>query len=183
LINLIINKLTISALKKYLSVFLLLFFLFNIGGHYLWFSILKSNIQKEIRREIRQGLSEKDLTLIAVPFNDESGICWIKPGKEFTYRGKMYDVVKTRISDSRKFYYCIDDIKEKKLIDDFSKKNEPSQKARKLLGNYHYIYVIQPESFFHINETSNHDYCIKSFDAASNIEEVTIPPPKFTFPA
>jgi hypothetical protein len=91
--------------------------------------------------------------------------------------------VKIKISDNKKFFYCIDDIKENKLIAGFSKINESSQKARKLLGNFQYIYVIQPESFFHINETSNHDYCIKSFDTKSNIEEVTIPPPKFTFPA
>jgi hypothetical protein len=174
--------LTMLTLRKYLSVIILMFFLFNIGGYYLWFSFLKFNIQKEIRREIRQGLSENDLTLITVPFNDESGICWIKPGKEFTYRGEMYDVVKIKISNDKKFFYCINDIKEKKLIADFSKANASNQKARKLLGNFLYLYVIQPESFFHINETSNHDFCIKSFDTSSNIEEVAVPPPKLTFP-
>jgi hypothetical protein len=172
-----------STLRKYLSVIILMFFLFNIGGYYLWFSFVKNSIQKEIRREIRQGLSEKDLTLISVPVKDEKEICWIKPGKEFTYRGKMYDVVKTRISDDMKFYYCIDDVKEKKLIAGFSKIPESNQKARKLIGSFHYIYVIQPESFFHIHETSNHEYFVKSFDTASAIKEVTIPPPKSDFQA
>ena len=95
----------------------------------------------------------------------------------------MFDVVKIKISDNKKIYYCINDVKEKKLIARFSKCNESNQKARKLLVNFQYIYVIQPESYFHINETSNHDYCIKSFDALSNIEEVTIPPPKSVFQA
>jgi len=175
--------LTTSTVRKYLSVILLFFFLFNMGGYYLWFNYLKNNIQKEIRREIRKGLSEKDLTLITVPVNDESGICWIKPAKEFTYRGEMYDVVKIKISDNKKFIYCINDIREKKLIADFSKTNESSQKARKLLGNFQYIFVIQPESFFHINEPSNHDFRIKSFGTATAIREVTIPPPKFALPA
>jgi hypothetical protein len=174
---------TFSTLRKYLSVIILMFFLFNIGGYYLWFNYVKNSIQREIRREIRQGLSEKDLTLITVPVNDESGICWIKPGKEFTYMGEMYDVVKIRIRDNQEFIYCINDHKEKKLVAGFSKMNESSQKARKLLGNFHHIYVIQPESFFHINETSDHDYYIRSFDATSKIVEVTIPPPKFVFQA
>jgi hypothetical protein len=160
-----------------------MFFLFNIAGYYLLFSYVKNSLQKQIRREIRQGLSEKDLTLISVPINDESGICWIKAGKEFTYKGEMYDVVKIRIRDNQKFFYCINDTKEKKLIDGFSKMNESSQKARRLLNNFHYIFVIQPISFFYIIETSKHDYCIKSFDTASAIKEVSIPPPKFIFQA
>ncbi len=135
-----INILAFSTLRKYLSVILLFFFLFNIGGYYLWFNYVKNNIQKEIRQEIRRGLSEKVLTLITVPVNDETGICWIKPGKEFTYRGKMYDVVKTSIFNNKKFYYCINDVKEKKLNHDFSKNTESNQKARKLLGNFtHHI--------------------------------------------
>lgn len=160
-----------------------MFFLFNIGGYYLWFSYVKNNIQKEIRREIRQGLSEKDLTLISMPVNDESGICWIKPGKEFTFNGKMYDVVKITINNNRKFYYCIDDVKEKNLIAGFSKIPESNQKARKLLASFHYVYVIQPESFFHIIETANLNYYMKSFDTASTVKEVTIPPPKPVFQA
>jgi hypothetical protein len=160
-----------------------MFFLFNIGGYYVWFNVIKNKLQKEIRQEIRQGLSEKDLTLIVVPADDESGICWIKPGKEFTYQGNMFDVVKTKINGNKKFYYCINDIKEKKLIADFSKFHGLAQKTRKLLGNFNYVFVLKTESLFHINETSNHDYFIKSLDAASNIEEVTVPPPKFSSPA
>jgi hypothetical protein len=160
-----------------------MFFLFNIGGYFIWFNIIKNKIQKEIRQEIRKGLSEKDLILITVAVNEESEICWIKPGKEFSYRGEMFDVVKIKTSSDKKFFYCINDSKEKKLISGFEKAHESNQKARKLLGNFQYIFVIQPEPLLHINETSNHEYCIKSFDAPSNIEEVTVPPPKFTFPA
>jgi hypothetical protein len=161
----------------------LMFFLFNVMGYYLCFSYVKNNIQKEVSREIEQGLPDKDLTLITIPVDDESGIRWIKPGKEFTFRGEMYDVVKIKISNNKKYLYCVNDIKEKKLITEFSRINSASQKAKKLLANFHYIYVIQPESLFHIIETSNLDYCIKSFDTASAINEVTIPPPKFIFQA
>lgn len=171
---------TSSTLRKYLSAIILMFFLFNIVGYYLWFSYVKNNIQKEIRQEIRKGLEDKDLTLITIPIDDESGLCWIKPGKEFTYHGEMFDVVKIKISNNKKYIYCINDTKEKKLIADFSKNNESSgPKARKSPANFHYIFVIQSESLHLILEFSNLNYCIKSFDIASAIKEITIPPPKF----
>jgi len=155
-----------------------MFFLFNIVGYYLLFSYVKNNIQKEVRREIRQGLAEKDLTIITVPVSDESGICWLKAGKEFTYRGEMFDVVKIKIVKDKKCFYCINDTKEKKLISDFSKNNESGPKARKLLSNFQYIYILQGGCFLNIIETSNHAYCIGSFVTASIVKEVTLPPPK-----
>jgi hypothetical protein len=175
--------LSISGLRKYLSVIVLMFFIFNIVGYYLWFSYVKNNIQKEVRQEIRRGLAEKDLTLITVPIGDESGIRWIKPGKEFTFRGEMYDVVKIKILKDKKIYSCINDTKEKKLIADFAKNNESSSKTKRLLGHFHYTYIIQPDNLFHIIESSNHDYCIKSFELESAVKEVTLPPPKFFFQA
>ena len=173
-----LNKFT---LRKYLALIVLMFFLFNIVGYYLLFSYVKNNIQKEVRREIRQGLAEKDLTIITVPISDESGICWLKAGKEFTYRGEMFDVVKIKIVKDKKCFYCINDTKEKKLISDFSKNNESGPKARKLLSNFQYIYILQAGCFLNIIETSNHDYCIRSFATASTVKEVTLPPPKFFF--
>jgi hypothetical protein len=175
--------LSISSLRKYLAIIVLMFFLFNIVGYYLWFGYVKNNIQKEVRREIRKGLADKDLTLITVPIGDESGICWIKAGKEFTYRGEMFDVVKIKISKDKKYFYCINDVKEKKLISDFSKNNESDRGARKLLSNFTYIYILQQGSFFHILETSDYGYCIKSFNTASVATDVISPPPKFIFPA
>ena len=183
MIKLIIRMLRIAALKNYLTLTILMFFLFNIVGYYLWFSYLKFNIQKEVTQEIRQGTAEKDLTLITVSINDESGICWLKAGKEFTYRGEMFDVVKIKICKDKKYIYCINDTREKKLISDFSRNNEPDQKTKKLVSSFQYIYVIQPATFPHITETSNFDYSIQSFNIVSVDADVNSPPPKFIFAA
>jgi hypothetical protein len=182
-IRLKINILSISSFRKFLASALLLFFLFNIGGYFIWYNIARSNIQKEIKQEIRKGLAEKDLTQISVPVGDESAIAWIKPGKEFTYAGAMYDVVKSEIRKGRKIYYCIDDVKEKKLVAGFAKMNESNQKARKLLSNFQYIFVIQPGSYYHINETTDHEFCISPFEISLNDVEITLPPPKAVFEA
>lgn len=155
-----------------------MFFLFNIVGYYLWFSYAKNNIQKEIRQAIKKGLAEKDLTVIAVPLDDESGIRWLKAGKEFAFHGEMFDVVKIRTDKDKKYFYCINDAKEKKLLADFSKHHGQDSKARKLLSFFQYNYILQAGSFFNIPETSNHDYCIHSFGIVSTIREVTSPPPK-----
>jgi hypothetical protein len=177
------KMLSTSSLRKYLSLIMMMFFLFNIVGYYLWFSYLKITIQKEVQEEISRGLDEKDLTLITVPEGDQSGICWIKPGKEFTYRGEMYDVVKIRTYDKKKFIYCINDTREKKLITDFSKNNESVPKARKILSSFQYIYFPGQSNWFHIMEPFNNDYCMRSFPTISAVREVSIPPPKFLFTA
>ena len=181
--SLIINTLKFSYLKKSLFIGVLMLFLFNIGGYYIWFSYLKFTIQKDIRREIRSELPEKELTLISVPVNDESLLIWIKPGKEFTFGGKMYDVVKAKIVGDKKLYYCIDDVKEKKLLTAFSKVNEPCQKARRMLNNFHYQFVIQALTFAYIIETSGHDYIMTVSELTSKEKEVNIPPPKSIFQA
>jgi hypothetical protein len=167
-----------STIRKYLSAIVLMFFLFNIVGYYLWFHYVKYSIQNEVRQEIREGMADKDLTLITVPLNDESGICWIKAGKEFTFRGEMFDVVKIKISNDKKYLYCINDSKEKKLISDFSKNHESDQKAKKLLSSFSYIYILQQGAFLNILVSSDHNFYIKSYNTASVVSEVNSPPPK-----
>jgi hypothetical protein len=162
---------------------MLMFFLFNIVGYYLLFSYLKISIQKEVQEEISRGLDEKDLTLITVREGDQSDICWIKPGKEFTYRGEMYDVVKIRVCNEKKFIYCLNDTREKKLITDFSKNNESMPRARKILSSYQYVYFLGQSNWFHVMEPSSNDYCMRSFPTISAAVEVSIPPPKLNFVA
>jgi hypothetical protein len=174
----------LQKLKGRLSSLILVSILaFNVCGYYIYFNLAQDNIRREIRARIREGSKEKDLTVIEISGDSANEIRWIKPNKEFTYQGNMYDVVKIKQRNGRKAYYCINDTKENKLIADFSRKCESNQKARKLVSSFSQNYVFQPESLFHINETSNHDFTILSFDIRSKIKEVCVPPPKYSFPA
>lgn len=126
-------------MKKLISIILISCFLFNLCGYQVLFRALQDHIQREIRQKIRKGLSDDDLTLITVPLNMESGIVWLKQEKEFKFKGEMYDVVKTRISDQKKYYYCICDTKEKQLIAKYNKSNNNRRNrnniVKKKIGN------------------------------------------------
>lgn len=135
-------------MKKYITILILSVFLFNIGGYYLWFSVLQYHVQNEIRQEIRKGLKEDDLTLIIVPAGGESSLRWIRPGKEFRYKGEMYDVVRTRNQHRQKQYYCIADTKEKQLIAAFSKAHASKKETEKRLKRiFSYSFYFQRYSF------------------------------------
>ena len=93
---------------------------------------MQYKIQKEVKQKIRKGLRDEDLSIIVVSVNDESEINWIKPQKEFRYKGEMYDVVNIKIENQKKYYYCIWDVKEKQLIANYNKTNNNKQNKERI---------------------------------------------------
>ncbi len=119
-------------MKNAISFFLLFVFSFNIGGTYVIFKIQQNHIRREIVHQIKQGLSEKDLTRITVSLENENQLIW-KDREEFRYKGTMYDIVHTEIiNENTKVYHCISDSQETNLI---AKYNKELQKKRKDKNN------------------------------------------------
>jgi len=128
-------------MKKSLSIFIVVAFLLDLGGEYVWFRILQSNIQQEIQHEIEKGLTLHDITLIVIPVERKSELIWIKPGREFRYHDEMYDVIRMSRKERKEYYYCIRDSREKKLISDFGKRKSSKSDNEKLIKgifNFHY---------------------------------------------
>ncbi|PKP20036.1 MAG: hypothetical protein CVU05_09960 [Bacteroidetes bacterium HGW-Bacteroidetes-21] len=166
-------------MKKFISLILVITFIFNSGGHYLWFLYLQNANQKDIKREIRKGLKDNELTLIVVPLNDESALQWEKPQKEFKYQGEMFDVVRSKIILQKKYYYCINDKKEKLLIANFNKNNNKRGDIQKRLKRTSITNFFSP--------IQNKLCCLKSTDRIfigkisfykSNNPKIPSPPPK-----
>jgi len=169
-------------MKKSGSVIVVLLFLFTNGGFYLYFRALQHQAQQEIKHEIKQGLKEKDLSLIVVPVNNKKDISWIRPGKEFRYQGAMYDVVKTRTAGQKKYYYCINDIKEKQLVVRFNKNHKQREKtARKLKRAQSNKYFPRKYSSQNYFSTSGFSFAVYSFHYKPNITDVSSPPPQPAF--
>ncbi|HLN52821.1 MAG TPA: hypothetical protein VK212_03875 [Lentimicrobium sp.] len=111
-------------LRRVLTLILLLIFLYNAGGYYLCFRYYQHVIRREMKHMVRKEVSSDQLTEIIVPVSNTGeqgreyipGIVWIKPGKEFSYQNKMFDVVRSTIKGDKKHYLCINDKKEKKLL-------------------------------------------------------------------
>jgi hypothetical protein len=166
-------------MKKLISIGIVFIFLYNIGGYYLWFSILQNNIQNKIDEEIESGCKSEDLTLIIIPDEKDQGICWIKPNKEFRYKGEMYDVVKIKNLPGKKYYYCLNDRREKQLIAGFNKThNTKKESEKRLKQNFSFSFYLQPFS------ASKNKYPIKlTFTNIgnyymSNTIDIHSPPPR-----
>jgi hypothetical protein len=101
-------------MKKILAILILLLFWFSIVGYFHIFRLLQEEVRHEIKYSLKQGIPEKDLTILSFSHGDR--INWVRQGKEFRYEGRMYDVVRQTENDRGVTYYCIDDEKEARLI-------------------------------------------------------------------
>ncbi|MEO6220819.1 MAG: hypothetical protein ABIO81_10355 [Ginsengibacter sp.] len=81
--------------------------------------------------------------------NNYKQIYWEEEGKEFSFKGEMYDVVKIKIINDEVVLYCIHDKKEKMLIDNYNlitKNNSSSEKKRKdNIGNAINLFINKEE--------------------------------------
>lgn len=75
------------------------------------------------------------MTIITQTAENFDELVWIKPKKEFTYKGTMYDVVRKTIEDNGDItYHCINDTQETTLfvnLDNLVKKNMDSRNGGK----------------------------------------------------
>ncbi len=169
-------------MRKHFSYILLIIVLFFSIGYHLYFKYLQINIQQNIKLEIRKGIDEKDLSIIVVTSENEKEIEWIKKGKEFRYKGSMYDVVKTETLSNKKIYYCIDDIKERNLITNYTKQNRKNNKTllllKKILSNKYF-----PENYLFNKSTVVKNISFSKYQSLykSRFDPPSPPPPKFKF--
>ncbi len=118
-------------MKNATVILLLLIFTFNIGGSFLILKVQQYQLRKEMIAQIKEGISESELTQIAVTPEQANKLIW-KDKKEFSYQGSMYDVVKVEVRDECTVYHCISDVQETKLI---AKYNKELQRKRKDKNN------------------------------------------------
>ena len=166
-------------MKKISAILLLCFYLPNIGEFYLWFTIKQYGIHQEVRQTIKRGLNEEDLVLIVDSPGNHQGIFWIEKGKEFLYKREMYDVVKSKISGEKTYYYCLNDTKEKQLISDYTKahdsKSNQDKRLKRIFNNdYFPQYIELPYS----KSATNHRFARLLIYYKSFVSSKPSPPPK-----
>jgi hypothetical protein len=166
-------------MRKPLYILLTFIFLLNIAGVYLWFAIQQKRINDDVEQQIRKGITKAELTLVVVPLTGENRVIWIKPAKEFTLNGEMYDVVSSKTMGKNKYYYCIIDKKEKKLIANFRHSHASKKEADKRNKNSSIDRFI-PRHHWIINNNYpvSIDYQQLTIALVYNILKIPSPPPK-----
>lgn len=92
-----------------------------IAGQNLDFLVFKyrqNTIRKEIKKQIKEGVSESELIEFDAIQIYTSDAQWIKPGKEFRLNGSMFDVVRKEFKNGKLVFQCINDTQETKLFAD-----------------------------------------------------------------
>lgn len=173
-----IKKSGLLFLGNISSFFLIIILFFNIFGYQVYFTMLQNSVRKEIKSRIREGINESELTIIVISDNNRNELTWIKPLKEFSFHGNLYDVIRVSDKEGKIIYSCIKDTKESKLLKDFASKSETGNKARKLLSNISLNFIPENSSFLLFNNSTANIYKPSSFILVSKSIETSDPPPK-----
>jgi len=106
-------------LKRILAIAVLFIFLVNTMGYYFVFRCNQYLIKQEMVSRVRKGIYHPDIVLLRI-LHPEKEPQYHRLGKnEFSYHGRLYDIVVERKSGDTTFFYCLHDKKEETLISDF----------------------------------------------------------------
>lgn len=91
--------------QKVISSILFIAFLVTIYVTYHSIESFRHHIRKEVKRKIKAGLKENEMTLLEIKNEDLGKLKW-KHSKEFELDGQMYDVIKKEKGDGSIKYWC-----------------------------------------------------------------------------
>ena len=119
-------------LKKLSLIVIVAVLAYSQVGYYFLIRYHQHEQKELIKEKLVRELKDEELEIITL--NDDQKIYWEEDGKEFLLNGEMYDVVKIKSVNDVKTLYCINDKKEKALIEKYNlvtKHNSSSDKKGK----------------------------------------------------
>ncbi len=108
-----------TALIKAFVILLLLCFSVQITGYHLYFHYRQIDMKRAVRKRIRRRVDPSMTEFMTFPITSDDKEAmpeWIGE-YEFTFRGEMYDVLDKKIEGGQMIIRCLNDKKEKNLID------------------------------------------------------------------
>ena len=164
----------------------MLLFTYNIGGVFIAYRFEQYSIRKEIKKQIKEGVPQNELTTILCTKKNESEIIW-QNEKEFLFHGNLYDVVRKEIlanGDTR--YECINDKQETELFVSLDKKvgkqldaRHKGDSAAKSLFSALYFSKLIPLSFALIQPILLQKIHFSETKYFVPFLEINSPPPQF----
>lgn len=133
-----------------------------------------------MERELLTQIPESSFELIVA--EEVAGkIEWEEKGKEFYLDGEMYDVAKIKIKNGKTYLYCLNDKKEKQILNELSKavngNHNSKQQKNNLKSPLPDLVCMSSEeklSIFSVPST----YSLFKITLTSSFEEISMPPPK-----
>lgn len=177
-------------MKKIIPILLLSLILFSQLGYYC-ISLVRQHIAKEeTAKQILSGIPESSLDIFDLKA-EQDHISWEEKGREFSFKGNMYDVVKTVTTDGRTLLYCLSDKKEDELL------KERAASVCSILNQHSNNQVKKVMSFFHLSDCLvakneliqikdiHYKNCVSAYDVSIALmpRPVNTPPPNFLYNA
>jgi hypothetical protein len=167
-------------LKKALASSLLLILFTSQVGYYFIYTIHQHIIKEEVEKELLAHIPESSLqVIIAEQVVDK--IVWEEKNKEFSLDGILYDVSRIEKKEGKTFLYCINDKKEKQLLDDLAKAVNKDHGNKQGTNNIKSLLLDlvcmndeeEPKTF-----SVPSAYSCFNVTLVSSFEEINSPPPK-----
>ncbi|MBL7891084.1 MAG: hypothetical protein JNL63_00530 [Bacteroidia bacterium] len=174
-------------MKKGVYILLLVFIGLHICGYYPIFKLLQYRIRQEVKAGLEKDIPESKLHFVSISDENPNEIKWVRPGKEFRYKGNMYDIVTIKKEKGITHYICVSDRDETRLsayLDEMVKKqiendNNPSgNSAKKILKVLRLNYVASQKLLINIHSTGSVIYANYSSSISAPFLNHTTPPPK-----
>ena len=167
-------------MKKALAASLLLILFTSQVGYYFIYTIHQHIIKEEVERELLAQIPESSLeVIIAEQVADK--IEWTEKNKEFSLDGVLYDVARIEKKEGETFLYCINDKKEKQLLDDLAKavnKNHDNKQGRNNIKSLLLDLVCMSDEEEIRSFSVPSAYSSFNVTLVSSFEEINSPPPK-----
>ena len=171
-------------MKRAIIISSLLLLFFSQVGYQFIYIIQQHKAKEDAEKQLLSTLPESSLEVIDLSA-DKNDIQWEEEGKEFYLRGQLYDVAKTKNVNGRTLLYCLNDKKEKQVLQDLSKAvgtgNDQSTDSK---GGKHTIkfqltdLFAFSESAISIQEFIPQKHINFNVPIISSIKKIITPPPK-----
>jgi hypothetical protein len=165
--------------KAFAAILLFILFMSQVG-YYFVYTIHQHILKEDIEKELLSHLPDSSLELIiAEDVSDK--LEWQERGKEFSLNGEMYDVARMEQKDGKNHLYCINDKKEKQLLDNLVKavtKDHDSKKPRNnvkpVLTDLFMATILETPKIV----SGSFAYELLDVSIISSFKEIKSPPPK-----
>lgn len=171
-------------MKQLIGLFLLLCLLLPSAGTYVWLSLHKIQLKKEVKKTLIASIEMEELVLLKFSKEDaEKKLEW-EHSKEFEFEGNMYDIVKTQVINDSISYWCWLDYKETKLNKKLNKiligaleEDTESKEKHTRLSYFHQQLFYQNKSFWQLDTPVNYLQKEPLQYATILYQSITFPPP------
>jgi hypothetical protein len=139
-------------MRKVTAILLLMVFLFEGGGYFVYFTLERAAAQREMAVFMKRLKSEENLIRIEWNAGNAGEFEW-KHEREFRYHGVMYDVMrKEQSEDGNAVLICHPDKRESAVYRSLESKSKKNQPDGKLAEHFCTLTHTIPEEYVRIRE-------------------------------